>query len=153
MGKSTRETVPKLIGHIEKVKEEEVEEDIEEANMIPTEGNDDGKGCKMTETAATEKEVGEQMEEDMADKSKKSGKDTGTKIGKKEDPKKKPRSTPSAARLKEEKRQAKIKEQERRLKEATEKALGDQAGHIDLEDAMMSPDKGEKQTDKTKKDT
>ena len=152
-GKSTKETVPKFIGHIEKVEEEEVEEDIEEANVIPTEGDDDGKVCKMAKVVATgEKEVGEQMEEDTEDKSKKSEKDTGTKTGKKEELKKKPRSTPSAARLKEEKHQARIKEQERRWKEVTVKALGGPAGDIYLEDAMMSPDEGEKQMDKTKQD-
>ena len=120
------EAVPKLIGHIEKVEEEKIEEDVEKANVVPTEDNN-GEGCKTA--------------------------DKGTKAGKKEDPKKKLRTTPSAAKLKEGRRQVRIKEQERRWKEATEKGLGDWEGDIDLEDAMMSPDEGEKQTDKTKKDT
>ena len=153
VSKSTEEAVLKLIGHIEKVEEEEVEEDVEGANVVPTKGDDDGKGHKTTRGAiAGEKEGDEQLEEDTAHKSKRVEGGTGTKTGKKEDLRKKPRSTPLAAGLKEEKRQARIKEQERRWKEATEKALGGQEGDIDLEDAMVSPDKGEKQTDKTKKD-
>ena len=144
--------VLKLIGHIEKVEEEEAEENIEGAKVIPMEGDDDGKERKMAKGAATgEKEVGEQIEEDMEDKSKKLGKDTGTKTGKKEEPKKKPRSTPSAARMKEEKRQAKIKEQERRWKEAMEKALGEEAGDIDLKDTMMSPTKGKSRPTRLKR--
>ena len=132
-GELAKETVPKLIGHIKKVEEEEVEEDTEGANMILMEGVGDGDGCTTAKGAATgEKDVGEQIAEDTEDKSKKSEKDTGTNTGKKEEPKQKPRSTPSAARLKEEKSQARIKEQERRWKEATEKALGETAGDIDL---------------------
>ena len=154
-GELAKETVPKLIGHIEKVEEEEVEENTEGANVILMEGDGNGNG-RITAKGATpgEKDMGEQIAEDTEDKSKKLEKDTSTKTGKKEEPTKKPRSTPSAARLKEEKRQVRIKEQERRWKEATEKVvLGEPAGDIDLEDAMKSPEEEEKQTEKSKKDT
>ena len=140
---TAEETVPKLIGHIEKVEGEEIKEDVEGTDAVQTK-DDDGTRRKLTRSAtAGEKEGVEQPEEDTE----------GTKTSTKEDSKKKPRSTPSAARLKEEKHRARIKEQERRWKEATEKGLGEREGDIDLEDAMMSLDKGEKQTEKTKKDT
>ena len=58
----------------------------------------------------------------------------------------KPWSTASITRLKEERCRAKIKEQERRWKEVTEKSLGEAAsGETDLEDAMLSPEEGDKQ--------
>ena len=41
VGEMHTEMVPKLIGHIEKIEEEEMEEDTEEANMVPTEGASD----------------------------------------------------------------------------------------------------------------
>ena len=142
-GKSAEETVPKLIGHIEKVEEEEIEEGVEGSGVVQKKG-DDGTRRKITKGATVGEEEGvQQMEEQAA----------GTKGSTKEDSKKKPRSTPSAARLKEEKRRARMKEQERRWKEATEKGLGEWEGDLDLEDAMMSPEEGERQTEKTKKDT
>ena len=141
MGKSVEETVPKLIGHIEKVEEEEPEEGVEGSGVVQKKGDDGMKQKIMKGTTVGEKEGVQQPEEQAA----------GTEGSTKEDSKKKPRSTPSAARLKEEKRRARIKEQERRWKEATEKGLGEREGDIDLEDAMMSPEEGEKQTEKTKK--
>ena len=61
----------------------------------------------------------------------------------------KPRSTPSVVKLSEWKRQEKIKQQQKRWKEVTEKGLGsDTTGEMDLEEAMMSPGEEEKQTDK-----
>ena len=58
----------------------------------------------------------------------------------------KPRSTPSISRMKDERHKAKIKEQEPRWREATNKGLGDTpAGDIDLEDAMLSLEESEKQ--------
>ena len=153
MTKKMKKMVPKLIGHIEKVEEEEVEEDTEEANVVPTE--DDGDECVAAkDTAATGKDAAEQIVGgDMDDRSKRLEKETGMKGGKKDELKKNPRSTPSAARLKEEKCQVRIKEQERRWKEATEKGLGEPAGDIDLKDAMMSPEEEEKQMEKGKNDT
>ena len=133
VGESTKETVPKLIGHIEKVEEEEVKEDTEEGNVVPTEGDGD-EHMAAKDTAATGKDVGEQIVGgDTDDRSKRSEKETSTKGGKKDESKKKPRKTPSAARLKEEKHQVRIKGQERRWKEAMEKGLGEPAGDIDLE--------------------
>ena len=114
VGELTKEMVTKLIGHIEKVEEEEVKEDTEEANVVPTEGNGDERAAAK-DMAATGKDFGEQIVgRDTHDRSKRSEKETGTKGGKKDESKKKPRSTPSAARLKEEKHQVRIKEQERR---------------------------------------
>ena len=53
--------------------------------------------------------------------------------------KRKPRSTPSVTRMKDERRKARVKEQEQRWREATDKGLGDAlTGEIDLEDAMLS---------------
>ena len=58
----------------------------------------------------------------------------------------KPRSTPSISRMKDECRKAKIKEQEPRWREATNKGLGDTpAGDIDLEDAMLSLEESKNQ--------
>ena len=58
----------------------------------------------------------------------------------------KTRSTPSISRMKEEWKQAKVKEQERRWAEATATSLGEiPAGELDLEDTMISPDEGDKQ--------
>ena len=66
----------------------------------------------------------------------------------------KPQSTASITRLKEEWRRAKIKEQERRWKEVTEKGLGEApSGEIDLKDAMLSPEEGEKQQTSEKQKT
>ena len=76
-----------------------------------------------------------------------------TKTSTEEGSTKKPRSTPSVVKRKEEKRQARSKEQARKWKEATEKGLGDQEGDLDLEDVMVSPDEGEKQTEKARKGT
>ena len=58
----------------------------------------------------------------------------------------KPRSTPSISRMKEEHRRARITEQERWWREATDRGLGDApAGDIDLEDTMLSQEESEKQ--------
>ena len=111
VGETTTETVLKLIGHIKKVEEEEIEEDTEEANVVPTEGAGDERATEK-DTAATGKDGGEQIVGgDTDDRSKRSETETGAKGGKKDESKKKLRSTPSAARLKEERCQAKIKEQ------------------------------------------
>ena len=125
------------------MEEEEIEEGVEGSGVVQRKG-DDGTRHKIMKGATVGEKEGVQQPEEQA---------AGTKGSTKEDSKKKLRSTPSAARLKEEKRRARIKEQERRWKEATEKGLGEWEGDIDLEDAMMSPEEGEKQTDKTKKDT
>ena len=152
VGETHTETVPKLIGHIEKVEEEEIDEEAEEANVVSTEGTG-AEHLAEKDTTAAEKDSGEQIVGGgTGDKSTKSETGTGVKGGKKDELRKKPRSTPSAAKLKEEKHQAKIKEQERRWKEATEKGLGEPAGDIDLEDAMMNPEEEEKQMEKGKKD-
>ena len=117
IGEMTTETVLKLIGHIEKIEEEEIEEDMEEANVVPTEGTSDERPAEK-DMAAMGKDSGEQIVGgDTNDGCKRSETETGAKGGKKDESKKKLRSTPSAARLKEERHQAKIKEQERRWKD------------------------------------
>ena len=138
VGEKHMETVPKLIGHIEKVKEEEIDKDTEEANVVSTEGT--GEECLAEKDTTT----AEKDSRGTGDKSTKSEMGTGAKGCKKDELRRKPRSTPSAAKLKEEKHQVKIKEQERMWKEATEKGLGEPAGDIDVEDAMMSPEEEEK---------
>ena len=63
-----------------------------------------------------------------------------------ESSRRKTRSTLSISRMKEERKRAKIKEQERRWAEATATSLGEiPAGELDLEGAMISPDEDDKQ--------
>ena len=143
MGKSAEETVPKLIGHVEKVEEEEIEEGVEGSGVVQKKGDDDTRR-KITKGATVGEEEGVQQPEEQA---------AGTKDSTKEDSKKSTRSTPSAAKRKEEKRRARTKEKEKKWKEVTEKGLGEREGDLDLEEAMMSPEEGERQTEKTKKDT
>ena len=143
MGKSAEEMVPKLIGHVEKVEEEEIEEGVEGSGVVQKKGDDDTRR-KITKGATVGEEEGVQQPEEQA---------AGTKDSTKEDSKKSTRSTPSAAKRKEEKRRARMKEKEKKWKEATEKGLGEREGDLDLEEAMMSPEEGERQTEKTKKDT
>ena len=69
----------------------------------------------------------------------------------------KQRLTPSIGRMKEERKRARAKEQGRRWREATATGLGEiPAGELDLEDAMLSPEEGDKQQimakDKTDKE-
>ena len=96
--KPAEETVLKLIGHIEKVEGEEIEEDVERADAVQTKDDDDTRHKLTRGVIAGGEEGVEQPEEDTA----------GTKTSTKEGSKKKPRSTPSAAKRKEEKRQARI---------------------------------------------
>ena len=152
MGETSTGTVPKLIGHIEKIEEEEIVEDPEDTDVVPTEGTGDGQLTDKGTVAAAEKDSGEQTASGGTDDtSTKSKQGKSTKEDKKDEPKKKPRSTPSAARLKEERCQAKISEQERRWREAMERGLAEApAGEVDLKDAMMSPEEEEKQAERIK---
>ena len=117
--------MPKLIGHIKKVEEEELE-DQPEGDKTAVE-KEVGGSLTADKGAAAEKETGsqqmtskdtEQIDETAkpTDKDEKA-EDTGS-VGKK------PRSTPSITRLKDERHQAKIQEQERQWREAMEKGLG-----------------------------
>ena len=128
--KPAEETVPKLIGHLEK------------AEAVHTKDDEDAKHERKKDAPAGGEEGVEQPEEGTAD-TKTSTEEGSTKR----------RSTPSAAKRKEEKRQARSREQARKWKEAMEKGLGDQEGDLDLEDVMGSPDEGEKQTEKARKGT
>ena len=55
MGKSAVETVPKLIGHIEKVEEEEIEEGVEGSGVVQKKG-DDGTRRKIMKGATVGEE-------------------------------------------------------------------------------------------------
>ena len=156
--------MPKLIGHIEKVEEEELEEQLE-GDETAVEKNVGGgltadKGAVAAEETGDEQMTGKDTEriDEMAKPTEKD-ETAGTKD--KDDTvegtgslSRKPRSTASITRLKEERRRAKIKEQEHRWKEATEKDLGKAPSReIDLEDAMLSPEEGEKQQTSEKQKT
>ena len=131
-GKSSVEMVPKLIGHIEKMEEEEVEDeqrDETEGGAVAVAKGDDTGGAKTGEAG----EEGEVMKE--TDKGQHRDETTT------DDPKKKPRVTKSITKMKEQRKQAKIKEQERRWREVMAKGLGEALmGEVDLEEAMMSPE-------------
>ena len=162
-GGASAETVPKLIGHIEKVEEEDVEEQPEqtegdhpaaekgvsgglmagkEANVAgetggeqTTQHTDNDKSAKPTD----KDKMAQPMDKDESVKSTDKAEPSGSS-------KRKARSTPSINRMKEERKQAKIKEQERRWKEATTKGLGEiPTEELDLEDTMLSQEESDKQ--------
>ena len=64
-GKSAEETVPKLIGHIEKVEEEEIEEGVEGSGVVQKKG-DDGTRRKITKGATVGQKEGVQQPEEQA---------------------------------------------------------------------------------------
>ena len=148
------ETVQKLIGHVEKVEQEEFEEQLEGDRPV-AEKEVSGILTADREVAAAGEIGGEQAtgenkeqvdetakptdEDKMVEPTDQDDKVTGS-------ARRKPRSTPSISKMKEERHRAKITEQERRWREATNKGLGDApAGDIDLEDAMLSPEESKKQ--------
>ena len=97
VGEMHTETVSKLIGHIEKVEEQEIDEDTEEANVVSTEGTGE-EHLVEKDTTAAEKDNGEQIVGGgTGDKSTKSETGTGVKECKKDEMRKKPRSIRSAA--------------------------------------------------------
>ena len=144
-GEVSTETVPKLIGHMEKVEKEDVDEEGEQI-----EGDDPAVEKEVGGGLTADREAtvaggaqGEQMTEHMdTNKSAKSTKKveaSGTLRIKR-------RSTPSIGRMKEERKRARVKEQEQRWREATATGLGEiPTGELDLEDAMLSPEEGDKQ--------
>ena len=95
------------------------------------------------EAAVAGEAESEQMTEGMdTDKSAK----PMDKVGASDSSRRKTRSTPLISRMKEEWKQAKVKEQERQWAEVTATGLGEiPAGELDLEGAMISPDEGDKQ--------
>ena len=153
-GEASTETVPRLVGHIEKVEPEEFEEQPEDDRPV-AENEVSGRLTADWEATAVGEKGGEQAtgedieqvdevakptdKDEMAEPMDKDDKVTGS-------AKRKTRSTPSVTRMKDECRRARAKEQERRWIEATDKGLGEApTGEIDLEDAMLSPEESEKQ--------
>ena len=138
------ETVPKLIGHVEKVEREDVDKEEEQI-----EGDYPAVGKEVSGGLTADREVtvaggaeGEQIMGTDTDKSAKStekAEESGTLRIKR-------RSTPSIGRMKEEWKQARAKEQEQRWREVTATGLGEIPNReLDLEDAMLSPEEGDKQ--------
>ena len=174
-GEVSTETIPRLIGHVEKVEKEDMDEEGEQIEGgAPAVEKEVGGGL----TADREKEVGGGLTADrekevggglMANREKEVGgglmANRETTVAEREQGKqtieqtemdklakptnssrRKARSTLSVSRMKEEWRRARIKEQERRWAEATATGLGEiPAGELDLESAMISPDEGDKQ--------
>ena len=139
------ETVPKLIGHVEKVEEECLEEQMEQTGGgHPAAGEEVGGRLTADKEAAVAGEAeSEQMTEGMD--TDKSAKPTD-KAEASDSSRRKTRSTPLISRMKEERKRAKVKEQERRWAEATATGLGEiPAGQLDLEGSMISLDEGDKQ--------
>ena len=127
-GETSSETVPVLVGHIKKMElgDDETEDDVAK--------KDKEVGGRQTADKAVEEEEEEVGDEQMTSK----------------DKLRKTRSTASVSKIKEQRRQAMVKEQERHWQEATKKGLGDVAvAEVDLEEAMMS-EESEKQEEKDK---
>ena len=111
-GEVSAEMVPKLIGHVEKVEEEGIEEQMEQTEGgHPAAEEEVGGGLTANkEVAATGEAESEQMTE--CTDTYKSAKPTD-KAEASDSSRRKTRSTPSISRMKEERKRAKIKEQER----------------------------------------
>ena len=144
-GEVSAETVPKLISHVEKVEEEDLDEQMEqtEGGHPAAEKEVGGRLMADREAAVAGEAGGKQMTERTdTDKSAK----PMEKAEASDSSRRKQRSTPSISRMKEERKWAMIKKQERRWREATASGLGKiPAGELDLEDAMLSPEESDKQ--------
>ena len=170
-GEASVETVPKLIGHIEKVEEEDLDKQPEqtEGDHLAAE-KEVGGGLTAGKEANVAGETGGEQKAQCTDTDKlakptdkdkttqPTNKDELVKSTDKAEPsgssKRKARSTPLISRMKEEWKQAKIEEQERRWKEATTKGLGEiPTKELDLEDAMLSPEESDKQQASEKEKT
>ena len=147
-GEASTGTVPQVIGHVEKIEEEDIEEKPE-----PMEGEQPEKGVgDEVPVEGQPSTAGETGDGGLGSKDQEATDTVKTKPS--EDTGKKPRSTPSISKLREERRKAKIKEQERRWSEATSKGLGEiLAEGLDLEAAMLSPEESEKQQTAEKEKT
>ena len=136
-GEVPAETVPKLIGHVEKVEEGLEEQNEQTGGGHPAAGKEVGGGLMADKEVAVAGEAeGEQTTEG-----------TGTdklanptdKAETSDSSRRKIRSTPSISRMKEERKRAKVKEQERRWVEVTATGLGEiPTRELDLEGAMIS---------------
>ena len=144
-GEVSVETVPKLIGHMEKVEEEDLDERMEqtEGGHPAAEKEVSGRLMADREVAVAGEAGGEQTTERTD--TDKLAKPT-EKLEASDSLRRKPRSTPLISRMKEEQKQAMIKKQERQWREVTASGLGEiPTGELDLEDAMISPDESDKQ--------
>ena len=119
-GETSMETVPKLIGHVEKVEQEEFEEQPEGDRYVAEKEVSGGLTADREAAAAgeigSEQATGENIEQ-VDETAKSMDKGEAEKPTDKDDKvtgsaRKKPRSTPSISRMKDECRKAKIKEQE-----------------------------------------
>ena len=129
---------------MEKVEEEDLDEQMEQTEGgHPAAEKEVSGGLMANRAAAVAGEAGGEQATERTDTDK-SAKPTD-KAEASDSSRRKPRSTPSISRMKEEWKRAKIKEQERRWAEATATSLGEiPARELDLEGAMLSPDKGDK---------
>ena len=103
-GESSVETVPKLIGHIEKMEEEEIEGEQEGDMAVAVEEVGGRQMADRGKVAAAEEGCGGQTANRGTEWSEEMSKqkDKNKKADETEDPKKRPRSTPSINRLREE---------------------------------------------------
>ena len=125
-GETSGEMVPVLVGHIEKMEPGDYEEEEDTAKK-----DEEASGGQSADRTGEDKEPGKGQ---MTDKP----------------TPRKPRSTPSVSKIKKQRRQAMIKEQERHWQEVTKKGLGDVIlVEVDLEEAMMS-EGSQKQEEKDK---
>ena len=144
-GKFRQKRFPKLIGHMEKVEKEDLDEQMEQTeDGHPAAEKEVYGGLKADREAAVAGEAGGEQMTERTDTDK-SAKPT-EKAEASDSSRRKPRSTPSISRMKEKQKRARIKEQERQWAEATATGLGEiPARELDLEGAMLSPDEGDKQ--------
>ena len=103
-GESSVETVPKLIGHIEKMEEEEIEGEQEGDTAVAAEEVGGGQTADRGKAAVAEEVSGRQTADRGTERIEEmpKQKDKNKKADETEDPKKKPQSTPSINRLREE---------------------------------------------------
>ena len=138
--KASTGTVPQVIGHVEKIEKEDTEEKSEQKEGEQAEKGV-GAGVPVEGQPSTIKETGDgrlgSKDQEVTDKAK---------TEHSEETEKKQRSTLSISKLKEERKKAKAKEQEKRWSEATSKGLGEiPMEGLDLEVAMLSPEESEQQ--------
>ena len=144
-GEVSAETVPKLIGHMEKVEEEGLDEQMEQTEGGHAAAEEEVGGRLIANRGAAVAGQAEREQTTECTDTDKSAKPMD-KAEASDSLRRKTRSTPLISRMKEERKRAKIKEQERQWAEATATGLGEiPAGELDLEDAMISPDEGDKQ--------
>ena len=144
-GEVSAESVPKLIGHVEKVEEEDLDEQMGQTEGgHPAAEKEVGGGLTADREVAVAGEAGGEQMTERTDTDK-SAKPT-EKAEASDSSRRKQRSTPLISRMKEERKWAMIKKQEKRWWEATASGLGEiLAGELDLEDAMLSPEESDKQ--------